>query len=360
VDSRCLLGSLLEVSGERSRVSAISYGADDDDDRVVARDLCETAGVSYRLSGAREDLCDLIRLNGDMHDGQVFFYFQGLAGIAQLADQFGARDTLFVADECFGWRAMQLDSFDDALAKGIGIRVPASVPAYYSHGAYPHEMIEERLQADIEVLRNRCTGFRNWHDCKDFLYLDQRLAHMLLPWRERYAGRYARLANPFLDNDILDFVGRVPTDYRLGKRLFREVAQEMFPELFAMRLAREGGVSTSPLARHFDREKDELANLIDGFESALDAVLPPHVLRSGLENLLQDIAAQRGPAPSTLGRGAAAIHRKWRALRRNVLERRSGPHARRRSLGEMSLSPAQFATVLQLRWYLRKREQVPT
>lgn len=248
---------------------------------------------------------------------------------------------------------MTIESFDDVLQKGIGIRSPACVPKYYSYGNTSHRQIQDALQTDIESLSQRCDNTLSWHDLKDYLYLDQRLCHMLLPWREFHSGRHIQVANPLIDNDILDFMKTVPTKYRLDKRLFRETITSAYTDLFKVRLARPGGIDNRVFEALFHQQRPALEHLVNSYESALDEVIPQDILMIGLLDFVGRISLAGLPVPVPLQQAANAIHRKLARVRVFL----GGPISKaRRSLpyGSMSLAPLQMATLLQLRFFLRK------
>lgn len=353
MDSRGILGALLSEMDPSVSLNAVSYGTHQDDDVIVAHELCCLAGIEQRMVSFRGDITEAIKLNGRHCEGLVFFYSQGLDGFEQAVASFGKESIFFVGDECFGWNNVTIQSFDDTLQKGIGIRAPAYIPTYYSYGNTSHRQIQDALQTDIESLKQRCDHTLSWHDLKDYLYLDQRLCHMLLPWREFHSGRYIRVTNPLIDNDILDFMKTVPTTYRLEKRLFRETITSAYPDLFKVRLARPGGIDNQVFNALFHQQQPALEHLVNSFDSALDEVIPPDILMIGLLDFVEHITFAGLPIPVPLQKAANAIHRKLLRVR-GFLGSPISKNRRPLVYGSMSLAPLQLATLLQLRFFLRK------
>jgi hypothetical protein len=75
----------------------------------------------------------------------------------------------------------------------------------------------------------------------DFLYLNQRIDHILMPWREYFTGQVGYVHNPYLDGGILNFVKKMPGQLRKEKFLFRDTITNMFPELFSIGPATSSG-----------------------------------------------------------------------------------------------------------------------
>lgn len=352
IDSRALLAGMLENGCRSARLETASYGSAEDDDAVVAAELAASAGLRWTLVPGREDLPHLLRLNGGHCGGQVFFYPRGLDGFRERVASMDAPVTAFVGDECYGgWDDIEYASRDDVLSRGIGIRSPATVPAYYSYGAHSHESIARTLQHDNAALLRGYEHITSLHDLSDAVYLDQRLSNMLLPWRELHAGRYARVANPHIDEDILDFMTQVPTEFRLARRLFRSTVLEHLGGLGDIRLAKAGGCSGEFLGALFLRHWQEIDEFVDGTRSALDELLPPEVIRAGLAAMVAGLRPKRSRAPTLV----AAVMGKARqaALRyRFVRDRRAASPSARGWFGQMSLAPMQMATVLSLRCFM--------
>lgn len=346
IDSRAIMAALQAEQASWRGVRATSYGSEADDDALVAGELAASVGMPWSLQPGPATLPELVDVNARHCGGQVFFYPRGLNGIEALLAPMPGPVTAFVGDECYGWNDMTLEGADDALSRGVGIRAPAFVPSYYSYGDVSHEVITQTLQADADALKRRYADVTDWHDLKDLLYLDQRLSFMLLPWRECHLSPFARVVNPHIDEDILDFMQQVPTEYRLNKRLFRETALENLGELGRIRFARSGGCSNDFLDDLFVQHEREIDARIASSDSALDTVLPPDLIRLGLGDLCSEIRARQHRASTLAARSAQG----WRAVTRRLALARLG-RLRSNAAGSMSLSPIQMGTVLQLRQF---------
>ena len=353
LDSRMVLGLLLGHLPDRTKLWTLSYGFETDSDVEVAQQITRELGISHKLASFSGSLPETIRLNGDLCEGLVFLYTQGLSGTQRLSEERSNDDILFTGDECFGWGNMPLSSFEDVLQKAIGIRAPASVPAYYSYGNYRHEAIETELREDNEKLRKRCPPCANWHDYKDFLYLDQRLANMILTWREYHAARFIKVSNPLLDYDILDFMKTVPTTYRLDKLLFRKVMRAMNPELSKFPYAKAGGIENRKIQSLLNTQYIAIIELISNYESNLDDIIPPDLIKICLLDLVQRQKLDRLLIPSFLSPILEKLRRKYLAVKwyRSSGFAKTGAKDR---YGIMALAPIQLEALIALRYFLKK------
>jgi asparagine synthase (glutamine-hydrolysing) len=108
---------------------------------------------------------------------------------------------------------------------------------------------------------------------ENFLYLDQRLNHALLPWRENFCSQVGFVHNPYLDSAILEFTYRLPPQLRDSEFLYKNLVKDMFPDLFSINIATSKD-NEPDWHEELNRHKNELITLIRGTESRLDEIIP--------------------------------------------------------------------------------------
>ena len=247
-------------------------------DAYVSREMSNYLGFKHDIvQSYKGNLLDTLNRNANMGHGLANFCDEVDAWM-ELADQFSSKPSvLFVAEECFGWTDCQLLSNFDVLNSvyifdflGLGwLRGILSESVYRT--------LHDALAQEVSHILKRCPPTDDYHDVKDYLYLDQRMSNFLLPWREFFAGPFVTVRNPFLDNSILDFMMTIPSPLRRGKRLYIETVSEMFPELF--RFPRATADSYVPDWRHeFSNKHHTLERLVLSQESKLDAIIPPQAI----------------------------------------------------------------------------------
>jgi hypothetical protein len=356
-DSRSIIASLIANINEKPiSLTALTYGLETDDDPLVAKELCNIYGIDCKSIMAKHSIHELINLNGKYCEGMVFFYFHSLSGMERIKHELAATDTLFVGDECGGWPKRSLSSLDDVLSKLIGIRAPANVPSYFSYGNTPHNQITEQLQEEINEIKAKTPKFNSFHDQADYLFVDQRLPGMLLPWREFHFGRYIRVSNPLIDQDVMEFYRSVPTEFRENKRLFMDAMRYRHPHLFGHRFARSGGNNMQVLEKLFLDGGKGLESMVDSFDSGLDEVIPPDIVMAGLIEMLDRLRLQGADLSPRVRNLAEWLRRKFTKARIYLAGPVRGAKSGSRH-GLMSLSPLQMATLLQLRSMLKPRVQ---
>lgn len=233
-DSTCILGLLSKLAP--GRVECFSYVVNHESqgsDEQVASQMARIAGFPHASVNLFDgDSVSLIRRNAAMGECRANFCGE-LDAWEAIRARMDAQSVFFVGDECFGWNGCRLDSEQDVLAS-IPIH-PSSVLSQYSD-CIDTQALGEGYDKEVHQF-TAAAQESDLHNTKDFLYLDQRLSHVILPWRELFAGRFAPVRNLLLDRDILSFMAQLPSRFRLGKNLYKETVRMMFPELFQVRRA---------------------------------------------------------------------------------------------------------------------------
>ena len=351
IDSRAVLGCVLDAVDDRRRIVSFSYGAPTDEDVVIAQKVARYVGVEHRNMELTSDLESIIRNNAALGEGLVGFYTHGIEALIRLASDFSDDDVLFVGETVVTRGLESFTDRDDVLIRGVEIRSPMKVPPYFSYGKYRARDLQEVIDRDMAELKSRISHMSNLQDLRDFLFLEQRTCNMLLPWREFLAGRFITVCNPFLDNALLDFYRSCPRRFRFDKRLHRVATQRMFPDLCRLGFAASSGVENSAVHGQIGSKYSSLERLVKGFPSDLDALIPPAVVSSALCDAYQSVRLDgtKMPRPFRLLLDNVRRRRLKRKLSRNI-------HSEGGLLSPPSLGPEQMERLLTLRVLLARQE----
>lgn len=244
-DATCILGILAK---ERKPDEIISFSyelpiSSQASDAMVSRTMAQKYGIPHHIFHSYDgNFSRALQLNILNGDGYANFCDEILAW-DQIRNRFPSGSTLFVGDECFGWGKHRTFHSTDDVLEICGIRNADGLS--YLNRMFPPAHVKEMMEGVRSDITNLISTFPSgcYEDQRDYLYLDQRIGNLLTPWRTCMSGRTFRLQNPWLDNDILDFVRHLPSDYRDNKRLYRQTCTEMFPDLFSLHRARSANYS---------------------------------------------------------------------------------------------------------------------
>jgi hypothetical protein len=243
-------------------------------DAAVARQMAELVGSPHEVvQSYGGSLREVVTRNGALGQGVANFCDEVDAWHQLSTEHSGA--TVIAGDECFGWIDRRLTSTQDVLL-AVSVRDFRSAETLWPFlDLAVREAMEAELAAAVESVARRAAS-PNAHDQKDFLYLDVRLQSVLLAWRRFIAGAFFDVREPFLATDVLDVISTLTTHDRRGKRLYRSVARELAPEIFAVPRSTVGGYA--PSWRHeIERVRDQLPAWTS-VPSRLDDLVPPDAI----------------------------------------------------------------------------------
>lgn len=291
VDSRILLGTLLE---QDEPLPVVIYGTEDGDDFSVASTLAQRCNLdatkfSIPLKGL-QDHFEAATLDADCRaetiDSPMASKLHRILG-----GEFGA---FLNGDECFGWHSRgieapaQLQPADAIHA--IGLRSLHEVgrlsdwlrPAVRAHAG----RFIDRTIADL-VSR---AGDVSPADLMDTLYYEQRMGNMLNAFTAQRL-RYMDQARPFLDEDVVDFMGRIPARYRYDKRLLRKLLDVCYPDLMEVPLATKDSIPVAKTYRRLFSQDAAMRGyvwscLVEGLDDRLCELIDPERFKPFVQALL--------------------------------------------------------------------------
>lgn len=218
----------------------------------------------------------------------------------------GRCGTVFFADECWGLMDVRLICRHDVMTFLGMCPVVELQPLRACVPAASFRAMEEAQRRMQDEIWARAAHVTNWHDRKDWLHLDQRQPHRTLPWHELNLVPELAVGNPFLDDDILDFMKRVPRRLRLEKTLFIRTMERHYPQVFRVPRAKLHG--THPDWRGlFLAHAAELETRARAQASRLDGLFPPATVGWLLERMRTGEPMSRPGGWRRLVRSAARV-----------------------------------------------------
>ncbi len=292
-DSRSILGCVKKAQPELE-VPTITWGVDEnrpDSDAVIAAAIArhlKTPHVFFPLvpDELPVHFHDFVRLDEGLTDG-VGNYPQGLYIFNQIRSRLNV-NVLLRGDEVFGWK--ENISTIPELLHSLDIHELARLPGNYTYLQKRSRRTLEETGGEQMARILRQVPYDDLHDVKDHLYFNQRLAGYLQPLNQ-LKMHVLWIRNPYLDNDILDFIAHLPTEMRLGKNLFISAVRRTFPELDRFPIAErhnlidwDSTLRRNPVLARFVR--DGLLQEDDGFFDLVDRRrLEMYLVRAGQQEL---------------------------------------------------------------------------
>ena len=296
-DSAAILG-IIRYSLKLDDVKTFTYAHGNiscKSDAYVSKLMADKCGYKFNMLPAFvNNLLSFLEENA--------YWGQGTANICDeinaintIRDELGdsPNNNLFFGDECFGWvdepitskreafRSLRIYDFDNLRL------LDKFLPSHLFTN------LRDELIADYADVLNRVPDFEDHFDTKNYLYLDQRVSNVMTSWRDFFYSPYISIQNPFLDNEILDFMQKIPKAYRINKLLFKNTVMKYYPEIFKFKRAKIANAVPDSVYSHLFRKNNtklkkclkepnildqyvpsySINNLIDYKESALNSYL---------------------------------------------------------------------------------------
>jgi len=282
-DSRFILGALMSIGGG-FRLKAFSYGMQEKrplGDDVIASRLAEKFNFEYHCEQAySSSLLEKISLNIKYGHGLSNFCDEIDAWL-NLSKKFADNPSslLFVGDMFYPSISLK-NIVDRRLILLYSKILPWQhiMPLLSILPVNNKEILIDSYEALYADILKRLPDTIDCQSLKDFIYLDQRISHTLMNWREFFHSPFIKVTTPLLDNDILDFVRKLPAHYRYKKILFKETISDMFPELFAMPIAKNTWKFPS-LIHEITINRDEIFKNLESSKSMLDDLIPIYSIK---------------------------------------------------------------------------------
>ncbi len=235
LDSRAILGACMELG---LKVELCSYYSRNDieSDACVAEKLAKLSGMPFRLiSYDQSDILECVRRTtpyfGAMRSS--IYEFEALNKIR------GDYSSIFIGDESFGWYDYALANEEDMFASANMYHLSnSSISKLLSAEHY------RRIRADDEAGFNRLSNRTELVDIyarRVYFGTTECVGRDIIPGRCFLNYAVAKVRQPWLDNDILDFMRLLPSQYSRSKVLFDSTVRTMFPHLFSVPKATNQG-----------------------------------------------------------------------------------------------------------------------
>ncbi|TKJ40637.1 hypothetical protein CEE37_06645 [candidate division LCP-89 bacterium B3_LCP] len=243
-DSRAILGCVRKLHADDT-LNTITWGEEENilrSDAFVSRNIAEYIGSKhtfYRINP--EKLVDNFRAFVKRSEGRtdsVGNYPENLAIFDRIRENLRV-GFLLRGDEIFGWKS-NVNS-DTSIFHSLDIHEMRNLPRNFKYllPEFRRKLIEASHEQIQQILSE--VPYKDLHNRKDYLYFNQRLFCYLNPL-SHLKQQAIWMRNPFLDNDIQDFVGKLPTRLRLDKALFKLTVGEMFPQFGRFEIAQQSNL----------------------------------------------------------------------------------------------------------------------
>lgn len=272
-DARTILASL-RSDFAKTDVQCFSYSAENPtefSDPFLSKRLADISGYSFREHlDYNGDFISHMKKNVSGTKAMMRYNFEVQSWHAIANAKYR---NIVVGDECLGWSGFYngADSSIDDVLEVINIKTASNIKRLRK---YLSKSIYSSLVASIHDLNtsiaSQAKHLRTTEAKRDYLYLNQRLVHVLMPFRELMIHHNSQIFhNPLLSKRVLETVQKMNGRQRTNKSIFRTMAKDRYPEFFKVPLAKCNH-GFNRWDREIESNKDELIALVENCDSRFE------------------------------------------------------------------------------------------
>ncbi len=233
IDSRLVLAQLRLQTKD---IPLVSFGLDGgtNDDWHVAESIAKALNMEVlRYPIHMESFIETVKETVNW-TGSLVEVIDSPSLIHMWKDLSSRYDTFFNGDECFGWKH-SVSSPTQVLNRSH-IFWPLQVNRvikWLNHDK--KKILIEEINDNLETIIANVTDQES-NNMKDKLYYQERIANEINAFTAPKLKLYEQ-ARPLIDEDVIDFLAKLPINLRCGKAFLRTLLERKHPELLSVELA---------------------------------------------------------------------------------------------------------------------------
>lgn len=290
-DSRGIAAMLMENVNNGVNIFGFSHNFGENienTDSDIARQVAENLNIPFKLYNSYDgDVLHTLRYNAEYGQGIAHFCIES-DGWEKINKDFENRESslLLVGDMNDGTftefhgnnkRALERTQINES----IYLR---DYKNYFSPHAFQN--LSESWDTEYNKILDKVSQQENMINLLDYLYIDQRIPNVNSVARECYQMPFIETTTPYYDNDVLDFMQKLPPDLRNNKKLHRITLETNYSEIFKINFATKGWGNEVNWVDEINSNSKDINNTIENSKSLLDDIISP-------KNIIDSILALR-------------------------------------------------------------------
>jgi asparagine synthetase B (glutamine-hydrolysing) len=314
-DSRGILGCCLDEQ-PKDPITTMSWGVQEDlpdSDCAVTKRLTAKLGLAHSFFPLRADhLAGHVSEFVALHDGLTDAcdnYPESVKIFSDIRTQLGVQ-VILRGDESFGFSRPACD--ERTMFEKLSI-LPLDQSRHYRKVLREPwlSMFSDSIRQTRGVVAGRCNA-TDIYLRQNFVYFDQRIKHYLNPLNY-VKSLEVEVRAPYLDNDILDFMRELPAPYHFGKRFYRAMMRQMFPDILS-EMALRSNLPDLNAMLHATAMRELLCQVNLQTNKPLDQYFDQNALRELHEGFLT--GTQRTTGSRRMVKKAGKVLARWPAIHR--------------------------------------------
>ena len=289
-DSRGIAAMVKTVADSSSNVLGIThnFGNDNKDtDSDIAGQIAENLKFQFNLLNSYNDnLFRTFKKNAELGNGMASFCIE-LDAWEEINKKLEKieNSVLLVGDMYDGTYVDFHGNIKRALEKAH-ICEPAflkKIKDYFNPQIYKN--LYKNWENEYNKIIDKISVYDNMVNLLDYLYMDQLIPNLYGVERECFHMPFIETAFPFYDNDILDFIQKIPPTLRDRKKLHKITLETYYPEIFKIKFPTEGWGNEPVWVKEIRSFSDTFIEYINNHKSKLDEIIPPAAIVDSILSL---------------------------------------------------------------------------
>jgi|GEM_PF-2631495 asparagine synthetase B (glutamine-hydrolysing) len=279
-DSRAITAMLKKCVNSNFNIICFSHNfgnINKDTDSDIARQIAENLGYPFRLINSYErNPFHTFKYNAEHGQGMAYFCVESDAWEEMNKDFEKCGSGILLVGDMNDGTFKEFHGNNKRALERTQIYESFFLKEYRNY--FSPDILQnlcENWDREYDKILNRVSQQDNMINLLDYLYIDQRIPNVNSVARECFQAPYIETATPFYDNNVLDFMGKLPPSLRNNKKLHRMALEKNYPDIFKIKFPTSGWGNEPDWINEIKSFSDVFIDNIKNSKSKLDNIIPP-------------------------------------------------------------------------------------
>lgn len=279
-DSRGIAAMMKNIPDIKANISCISHNfgeKNENTDSDIARQIAESLGYPFRLlKSYNGDLFNTFKKNAELGSGMTSFCMELDAWDKVNKELERTEESIFLVGDMYDGTYVAFHGNTKRALEKAHICEPSFLKEYkHFFTTEVYNNLIENWGNEYNKILNKISAFDNMVNMLDYLYMDQLIPNLYSAERESFHMPFIETATPFYDNDVLDFIQKIPPGLRDRKRLHKLTLETYYPEIFRIKFPSAGWGIEPVWINEIRSFSDIFIENINNHKSKLDELISP-------------------------------------------------------------------------------------
>src|SRR4030095_8632383 len=279
-DSRGIAAMIKNISDNKANIGCISHNFGDrmeNTDSDIAQQIAESLGFSFNLVNSYNgNLFHTFKNNAELGNGMTSFCIELDAWDQINKDLEKYENSVFLVGDMYDGTYVAFHANIKRALEKAHICEPSFLKEYknfFSNEVYKN--LHENWENEYKKVIDKVSIFDNMVNMLDYLYMDQLIPNLYSMERESFHMPFIETASPFYDNDVLDFIQKIPPILRDRKKLHKITLETYYPEIFKIKFPSAGWGNEPVWINEIRSFSKIFVDNINNHKSKLDEFISP-------------------------------------------------------------------------------------